>query len=531
MYRSNYLIKRFIKNSLPTDGLNQPTNNHQSLFAFSLLNAPRKPTNPFLLSHNYSQQSQVENLSQSSTSTEYGFPQKSKTKKNLKKFHASDNNRYNSKATYSYNHSNEAITDELALLGTYKNQGQIDLLIDTFESFKSNSKKITVHHYGILLEGLGRSGKFQEMFNYIKEMKAHGIPMNTVTYTTVIHSLGKHKKIIEMKQMIEEMKISEIPLNQITYSTIIAAYGAAGMISEMEEMIEEMETNNLPFNSMTYNCILKSYGEKCCIPKINSTVQKMKEHGIRLNVFNYNTIITAYGKSGHLEEIDEIFKEMKLLGVQPDIFTFNSLLHAAGSKGNLQYLNKYYQEMQTYGIPLDQFSFNSLLKGYSVAKDWDNFVKIRTIMEQTNYFDFVSACILIQSYGIFGKEDLVRSTFNTNFQFAKDQSTTHVIELFLSLLEAYIFLQKFDAFYDIFQQMKPFSYPWITKAGRIFIFGLKSFNLVPTSLLHAWNQLASSMVGKSTYEPLSLVEAQKLEIFLLHFKENKISSCTFEQDK
>lgn len=111
----------------------------------------------------------------------------------------------------------------------------------------------------------------------------------------------------------------------------------------------------------------------------------------------------------------------------------------------------------------------------------------------------------------------------------KQKSNTHLF--LLETFFRFFFLQKFDAFYDIFQQMKPFSYPWITKAGRIFIFGLKSFNLVPTSLLHAWNQLASSMVGKSTYEPLSLVEAQKLEIFLLHFKENKISSCTFEQDK
>ncbi|CAN1245007.1 Pentatricopeptide repeat-containing protein At3g53170 [Linum grandiflorum] len=296
------------------------------------------------------------------------------------------------------------------MLGKCRQAEQATLL---FEAMRCDGMKPTIDVYTALVSAYGHSGRFEEAFSIIDEMKSvssdckpdvytYSILLNSCTkqrrsYNTIVNGYGKAGMFVEMENSLAEMveNGSSVP-DVFTLNSVIGACGRSLQIEKMEKWYEEFQLMGVQPDIKTFNILIRSYG-------------KAKKRFFSPTIMTHNIILDTYGKDGRIEEMDQYFKTMKHQGLKPNTVTYCSLVSAYIKAGDMMKVDSILRHVENSDVILDTPFFNCVISAYGRAGEVEKMEELfKTMAEKNCKPDYVTYATMIQAYNAQGMTEPVQ---------------------------------------------------------------------------------------------------------------------------
>ncbi|CAN1816016.1 Pentatricopeptide repeat-containing protein At3g53170 [Linum perenne] len=296
------------------------------------------------------------------------------------------------------------------MLGKCGQAEQANLLFDVM---RCDGMKPTIDVYTALVSAYAHSGRFEEAFSIIDEMKSVPSDCNPDVYTysillnsctklgrfdlTIVDGYGKAGMFVEMENSLAEMveNGSSVP-DIFTLNSVIGAYGRSGQIEKMEKWYDEFQLMGVSPDIKTFNIMIRSYG-------------RMKKRFFSPTIMTHNIILDAYGKSGDIYEMGQYFKNMKHQGLKPNTVTYCSLVSAYSKAGDMMKVDSILRHVENSDVIPDTALFNCLISAYGRAGELDKMEELFKTMAEKNYKpDYVTYATMIQAYNAQGMTEPVK---------------------------------------------------------------------------------------------------------------------------
>ncbi|CAN1816013.1 Pentatricopeptide repeat-containing protein At3g53170 [Linum perenne] len=299
-----------------------------------------------------------------------------------------------------------------ALVSAYAHSGRFEeafSIIDEMKSVPSDCNP-DVYTYSILLNSCTKLGRFDLIRRILDEMSYLGIEGSTVTFNTIVDGYGKAGMFVEMENSLAEMveNGSSVP-DIFTLNSVIGAYGRSGQIEKMEKWYDEFQLMGVSPDIKTFNIMIRSYGRVKMHKKMKSVLKFMKKRFFSPTIMTHNIILDAYGKSGDIYEMGQYFKNMKHQGLKPNTVTYCSLVSAYSKAGDMMKVDSILRHVENSDVIPDTALFNCLISAYGRAGELDKMEELFKTMAEKNYKpDYVTYATMIQAYNAQGMTEPVK---------------------------------------------------------------------------------------------------------------------------
>ncbi|KAI3680756.1 hypothetical protein L6452_35532 [Arctium lappa] len=215
--------------------------------------------------------------------------------------------------------------------------------------------------YDVLIDCLGKSKKFDLMWEVVKQMVDIGENYVTInTMAKVIRRLGKagmHEDSIDAFRRIEEFGVKR---DLLTLNVVIDSLAKEKNVERANDIYLEFK-DEIPPNSHTFNSLMHGWSKARQLGKVQTTMDEMREHGICPDVISYTTLIEAYCCEKDFRKVDLLLEEMQEKGCPPNIITYTIVMHALGKSKEIDKALKVYDKMKARGCVLDTSFYSSLI--------------------------------------------------------------------------------------------------------------------------------------------------------------------------
>ncbi|XP_039032040.1 pentatricopeptide repeat-containing protein At5g67570, chloroplastic isoform X2 [Hibiscus syriacus] len=226
--------------------------------------------------------------------------------------------------------------------------GKYDLVHEFFRKMKRSGEALTALTYKVLVKAFWEEGKINKAVEAVRDMEQRGVVGTASVYYELACCLCKNGRWQDA--MIEVDKIKKLstrkPL-EITFTGLIMASLDGGYVDDCISIFQYMKDHCAP-NIGTVNAMLRVYGQ-------NDMFSKAKELFEKTNIARSGPCGSLNGKFGNLT---------------PDGFTYSLMLEASASAHQWEYFDYVYREMALCGYQLDQSKHPILLVEASRAGKW-----------------------------------------------------------------------------------------------------------------------------------------------------------------
>ncbi|KMZ56252.1 Pentatricopeptide repeat-containing protein [Zostera marina] len=313
-----------------------------------------------------------------------------------------------------YNPKSQTYARLLTMLGRCK---QADHARFLFQIMLSETLKPTVDVYTSLVGAYGYSGRLDEAFRTIDEMKSiSDCKPDVYTYTVLINCCCKLRRFDLISKVLSEMSYFGIECTNVTYNTIVDGYGKAGMLEEMDNTVSDMlESGNCLPDLFTLNSIIWAHGNFGQIDKLEKWYDEFQHMGIEPDVTTFNILIKSYGNTCMDEKITFVLDFMKKRCFSPTTVTYNLLIEYFGTAKNVEKMEYIFQNMKNQGIKPNSITYCSLIKAYGKAGLLDKVGLVETMEEMFLMMrerkckpDTVTIATMIRAYNCQGMAEAVQ---------------------------------------------------------------------------------------------------------------------------
>ncbi|KAF3780305.1 Pentatricopeptide repeat-containing protein [Nymphaea thermarum] len=256
-----------------------------------------------------------------------------------------------------------------SLMGVYGLSGRLDEAFRVLDEMKTVCEcKPDVYAYTLLINCCSKSHRFDLINKLLTEMSYLGFDCSIVTYNTIIDGYGKMGKLELMEELLMDMLEGGKCLPDIyTMNSFLWAYGNAGQIEKMETWYQEFQVMGIEPDLTTFNILIKSYGKSAIYEKIGLVLEFMKRRFFSPETVTYNIIIEIFGKAGNIQQMEYFFDVMKKQGMKPNCITYTSLITGYSKAGRLDKFGTILRQINNSNVVLDTTFFNSIISAYGRA--------------------------------------------------------------------------------------------------------------------------------------------------------------------
>ncbi|CAN1245009.1 Pentatricopeptide repeat-containing protein At3g53170 [Linum grandiflorum] len=319
----------------------------------------------------------------------------------------------------------------MMMLGKCRQAEQATLL---FEAMRCDGMKPTIDVYTALVSAYGHSGRFEEAFSIIDEMKSvsSDCKPDVYTYSILLNSCTKQRRFDLISRILDEMSYLGIQGTTVTFvemenslaemvengssvpdvftlNSVIGACGRSLQIEKMEKWYEEFQLMGVQPDIKTFNILIRSYGKAKLDKKMMSVLKFMKKRFFSPTIMTHNIILDTYGKDGRIEEMDQYFKTMKHQGLKPNTVTYCSLVSAYIKAGDMMKVDSILRHVENSDVILDTPFFNCVISAYGRAGEVEKMEELfKTMAEKNCKPDYVTYATMIQAYNAQGMTEPVQ---------------------------------------------------------------------------------------------------------------------------
>ena len=186
--------------------------------------------------------------------------------------------------------------------------------------------------FNTTLDGLLKSGKFDEALNVYEDMKKHNFKRGNSTFSILIKLFSKLNDVEKAVQIYNEMLNEKIKPTLITYTAILQILIKSKRIQNAIEIFEEILENKIEpdqvlFNVIINGCIYNGKLEEACKFLKESFTANIKLHDdVYKNVLN-NLLNNKRMESNYKNELTlSICKEIRNRGMEIDYIIYHRIL-------------------------------------------------------------------------------------------------------------------------------------------------------------------------------------------------------------
>ncbi|GMJ03848.1 embryo defective 1408, DELAYED GREENING 1, EMBRYO DEFECTIVE 246, thermo sensitive leaf color 1 [Hibiscus trionum] len=252
-----------------------------------------------------------------------------------------------------------------------------------FEQLRKSGLRPNEATYGLAMEVMLQSGKYDLVHEYYRKMKRSGEAPRALTYKVLVKAFWEEGKINEAVETVRGMEQRGVIGTASVYYELACCLCKNGRWQDAMievDKIKKLSTRKpleITFTGLIMASLDGGYVDDCI-----SIFEYMKDH-CAPNIGTINAMLRVYGQNDMFSKAKELFEKTnkarsgpygslngKYGNLTPDGFTYSLLLEASASAHQWEYFEYVYKEMALCGYQLDQSKHPILLVEASRAGKW-----------------------------------------------------------------------------------------------------------------------------------------------------------------
>ncbi|XP_077220238.1 tetratricopeptide repeat (TPR)-like superfamily protein isoform X2 [Tasmannia lanceolata] len=250
------------------------------------------------------------------------------------------------------------------------------------EQMRHSGLKPTGATYGLAMEVMLKSRKYDLVHKYFEKMRRSGLAPKAITYKVLVRAFWEEGKVNDAVEAVRNMEQIGVVGAASVYYELACCLCYFGRWQEAMVEVEKMKKIPLSkplevaFTGMIQSCMDGGHVKHCI-----SIFEHMKDY-CNPNIGTINAMLKVYGRNDMFAQAKELFEETKktssgfetYLGdhtcIIPDAYSYSSMLEASASAHRWEYFEYVYKEMTLCGSRLDQNKHACVLVEASRAGKW-----------------------------------------------------------------------------------------------------------------------------------------------------------------
>nr|XP_016461513.1 PREDICTED: pentatricopeptide repeat-containing protein At5g67570, chloroplastic-like [Nicotiana tabacum] len=308
-----------------------------------------------------------------------------------------------------------------------------------FEQLRKNGLKPNGPSYGLAMEVMLQSGKFDLVHEFFGKMKRSGEALKALSYKVLVKAFWEEGRVNEAIQAVREMEQRGVVGSASVYYELACCLCYHGMWKEAFLEIEKLKMLRhtrplvVTFTGMILSSMDGGHIDGCICIFEHSKKHSEPDIGI------INAMLKVYGKNDMFYKAKELFEWAKTEdpGPQlyqgnfsssrsPDAYTYTSMLEASACSLQWEYFEYVYKEMALSGYQLDQSRHAYLLveaskagKVHLLEHAFDAILEIGQIPHASFFFEIL--CQATCQYDFERAVALIKSMVHAPFRVSEQQ--------------------------------------------------------------------------------------------------------------
>ncbi|VYS71724.1 unnamed protein product [Arabidopsis thaliana] len=242
-----------------------------------------------------------------------------------------------------------------------------------FVELRKNGLRPNGATYGLAMEVMLESGKFDRVHDFFRKMKSSGEAPKAITYKVLVRALWREGKIEEAVEAVRDMEQKGvIGTGSVYYELACCLCNNGRWCDAMLEVgrmkrLENCRPLEISFTGLIAASLNGGHVDDCM-----AIFQYMKDK-CDPNIGTANMMLKVYGRNDMFSEAKELFEEIvsrKETHLVPNEYTYSFMLEASARSLQWEYFEHVYQTMVLSGYQMDQTKHASMLIEASRAGKW-----------------------------------------------------------------------------------------------------------------------------------------------------------------
>ncbi|GFY86639.1 tetratricopeptide repeat (TPR)-like superfamily protein [Actinidia rufa] len=286
-----------------------------------------------------------------------------------------------------------------------------------FEQLRKNGLRPNGATYGLAMEVMLRSGKFDLVHEFFRKMRSGEAPKG-LTYKVLVRAFWEEGKVDEAVQAVRDMERRGV------FGTACVYYELACCLCNngrwQEALLEVEKLKKLPRTKpleVTFTGMIMSSMNGGHVHGCISIFQHIKDR-YAIDIGIINAMLKVYGMNDMFSKAKELFEETKRVksdsnqspdgfgsSLTPDAYTYSTMLEASAGALQWEYFEYVYREMALSGYPLDQSKHAFLLvkasragKLYLLEHAFDTMLEAGDIPDPSVFTELLCQAIIQRDY-------------------------------------------------------------------------------------------------------------------------------------
>ncbi|POO02120.1 Pentatricopeptide repeat [Trema orientale] len=277
-----------------------------------------------------------------------------------------------------YSHSPESYNFMVDILGKSE---KFQLLWELIEEMKHLDGYISLATMTKVIRRLARARLYGEAIDVFRGIEKFGLSKDISGLNILMDSLVKENSVEHAHEVFLEYKES-IPVNTQSFNILIHGWCKARKLDTARTTLEDMEKHGFQPNALSYTSLIECYCRDKDFRKVDAVLDEMKVKGCSPTVVTYTILMHALGKAKQINEALEVYEKMKENGCVPDTPFYNSLIFILGKAGRLKDAHDLFDDMPKQGATPNVETYNTLISSFCDHSQEENALKLLKKMEE-----------------------------------------------------------------------------------------------------------------------------------------------------
>ncbi|OMO56462.1 hypothetical protein CCACVL1_26532 [Corchorus capsularis] len=252
-----------------------------------------------------------------------------------------------------------------------------------FEQLRKSGLRPNGATYGLAMEVMLQSGKYELVHEFFRKMKRSGEAQRALTYRVLVKAFWEEGKIDEAVGAVRDMERRGVIGTASVYYELACCLCKNGRWKDaMVEVNKMKKLSHMKPLEITFTGLIMASLDGGHVNDCISIFEYMKDH-CAPNIGTINAMLKVYGRNDMFSKAKELFEESnkaksgpyssvngKFSNLIPDGYTYSLMLEASASALQWEYFEYVYKEMALSGYHLDQTKHAILLVEASRAGKW-----------------------------------------------------------------------------------------------------------------------------------------------------------------
>ncbi|CAN1777477.1 Pentatricopeptide repeat-containing protein At5g67570, chloroplastic, partial [Linum perenne] len=242
-----------------------------------------------------------------------------------------------------------------------------------FEQLRKGGLKPNGATYGLAMEVMVHSGKYDLVHQFFSKMNKSGEAPKALTYKVLVKALREEGKVNEAVEAVNDMERRGVVGVASVYYELACCLCYHGRWRDAMQQIDKIKRipQSKPLEYTFTGMILAARDGDHILDCI-CIFEHMKSQCVP-NIGTINTMLRVYGQNDFFSAAKSLYEEIKQTGsthyssVTPDGYTYSAMLEASTNALDWEYFEHVYREMVFSGYQLDQTKHGLLLVKASKA--------------------------------------------------------------------------------------------------------------------------------------------------------------------